>query len=283
MKKTVLFLSLCAAAVMSMTACGAGNMVGDAVSNAGNAMSQMIEDVTSTADNAITTPDEQNPANSAEVGSTMGEAYEGDTAPNRKDNKDMTAEDARAALESGNRTYLQSGAQAESLRADLAENGQHPYAVVVTCSDSRVSPEVLFQTDLGDVFVIRTAGNVVDAFAVGSVEYAVEHLETPLVIVMGHSNCGAVSAAVEGGEAPGDIAAIVEEIAPSVTQAQNEETGEKAVLDKAIALNVEHTLSQLRDSEVLSHLEEQGKVKMLGAVYNIHTGEVSFLDSAESA
>ena len=100
-------------------------------------------------------------------------------------------------------------------RVKLAE-GQHPFAVVLCCSDSRVSPEILFDQGLGDLFVIRNAGHVVDEDVLGSIEYAVEHLGTPLVVVMGHSNCGAVTSTCQGGELPGHIKSIAERIRPSL-------------------------------------------------------------------
>jgi carbonic anhydrase len=104
-------------------------------------------------------------------------------------------------------------------REDLAVNGQKPFAVIVSCSDSRVPPEILFDQALGDIFVVRVAGNVLDPVAMGSVEYGAEHLGCPLLVVMGHENCGAVKATVDGGEAPGSISAIVDKIKPSVEKA----------------------------------------------------------------
>ena len=121
--------------------------------------------------------------------------------------EEKTAINALDKLLSGNSAYVSGNINPNvdaNLREDLVTNGQHPYAVVITCSDSRVPPELIFNAGLGEVFVIRTAGNVVSDFEIGSVEYGVEHLGSPLVIVLGHTNCGAVTAAVEGGEAGGD-------------------------------------------------------------------------------
>lgn len=186
-----------------------------------------------------------------------------------------SAEEALKELKEGNEEFI-SGNTAE-LRADLAENGQAPYAVVITCSDSRVAPEVLFNTTMGEIFTIRTAGNVVDEFEIGSVEYGVEHLGAPLVVVMGHSNCGAVSAAL-GGEAEGSIQNIIDEITPSVAEAKKIETDESAVSALAENLNIQNTIQKLRTSTILSHLESEGDVKIIGAKYDIKDGSVEILE-----
>lgn len=186
-----------------------------------------------------------------------------------------SAEEALKELEEGNEEFL-SGNTAE-LRADLAENGQTPYAVVITCSDSRVAPEVLFHTTMGELFTIRTAGNVVDKFEIGSVEYGVEHLGAPLVVVMGHSNCGAVSAAISG-EAEGSIQNLIDEIAPSVAEAKKAETDESAIAAMAEDLNIQNTIQKLRTSTILSHLESEGDVKIIGAKYDIKDGSVKIME-----
>ena len=105
--------------------------------------------------------------------------------------------DIREKLREGNRRYRQTADAAR--RIDTAENGQHPYAIVVCCSDSRVIPEQIFQADVGDLFVIRVAGNVLDRHQLGSVEYAADHLHCPYVLMLGHTGCGAVHAALTGG------------------------------------------------------------------------------------
>lgn len=186
-----------------------------------------------------------------------------------------SAEEALKELEEGNEQFI-SGDTAE-LRADLQKNGQTPYAVIITCSDSRVAPEVLFNTTMGELFTIRTAGNVVDEFEIGSVEYGAEHLGAPLIVVMGHSNCGAVGAAVSG-KADGFIQNIIDEIMPSVEEARKTETDENAVSTLAEDLNIQHTIQKLRTSTILSELESEGKVKIIGAKYDIKEGTVEFLE-----
>src|SRR5947209_10905279 len=122
------------------------------------------------------------------------------------------ADEALARLMAGNRRYVlhkeQHPDQSLTRRKEL-ESGQHPFAVILGCADSRVSPEILFDQGLGDLFVIRVAGNVVDDTILASVEYAVEHLGTRLIMVLGHEKCGAVSAAIEGGKQPRHLDALV--------------------------------------------------------------------------
>lgn len=191
--------------------------------------------------------------------------------------KVTTADEALALLKQGNQNYLNPDTDA-SLREDLTTNGQHPYAVVITCSDSRVAPEILFDSKMGDIFVIRTAGNVVDAFERGSVEYGAEHLGSPLVVVLGHSNCGAVTAATETEVPGGDIKTIVDSIKPSVEEARKTTSDEVEVLNEAIKLNVKNSIAQLEKSAILEELQKEGKLKIVGAVYNITSGKVEFME-----
>lgn len=154
-------------------------------------------------------------------------------------------------------------------RTYTAENGQSPYAVVVTCSDSRVPPEHIFHADIGELFVIRTAGNVIGDFELGSIEYGAEHLGAALVVVLGHTQCGAVEAALSGG-AHGHIKAITDEIVSCLP--------ENCTPEQAERLNVQNSIDRIRASEIMQELEALGKVEIRGAIYNIATGEVEFLD-----
>jgi carbonic anhydrase len=155
--------------------------------------------------------------------------------------------------------------------------GQEPFAVIVGCSDSRVPPELLFDQGLGDLFTVRVAGNVVDPVVLGSVEYAVEHLHSPLVVVMGHEGCGAVAAAVDGGEQPGDIPAILALIAPSVQQAKSEGLTGDAELEKVTELNVRSSMDAVNASPVVSHLVQEDKLQVVGAEYRLASGKVQWL------
>jgi len=161
-------------------------------------------------------------------------------------------------------------------RVSLAE-GQEPFAVIVGCSDSRVPPELLFDQGLGEIFVARVAGNVVDPVVLGSVEYAVDHLHSSLVVVLGHQGCGAVSAAIDGGEQPGDIPAIISLIQPSVDQAKAQGLTGDAEVEKVTELNINSSLAAVNASPVVSQLVKEGKLKVVGAEYQLATGFVQWL------
>ena len=155
------------------------------------------------------------------------------------------------------------------------ETGQHPIAVILSCSDSRVPPELIFDQGLGDLFVIRVAGNVTDDVVIGSIEYAVEHLGAPLVMVVGHQNCGAVQAAMNGGEKGNHIHSFVDSIAPLVEEAKKSTADP---VDACVRLNVNRVVGELRASEpVLAEAVRASKLRIVGAYYSLHTGAVSLL------
>lgn len=161
------------------------------------------------------------------------------------------------------------------------ENHQTPFAVVVTCSDSRVAPEIIFDEGIGDLFVIRTAGNLMSDLELGSIEYAVEHLGASLVVVLGHTECGAVKAFVEGGKTCGHITQIVESLA-----AEEEEKQvllyEGKDLKACIEGNILHGVTQIRaDDPVLSEAIEHGKLTVVPMLYDVHTGKVEVLPEKE--
>jgi carbonic anhydrase len=161
-------------------------------------------------------------------------------------------------------------------RAEVAK-AQHPFAIVLGCADSRAAPELVFDRTVGDLFVVRVAGNVVDDALIGSIEYSAEHLHVPLLVVLGHERCGAVTAAVEGGEAPGHIGAFVQAIAPAVAEARNKKPGD--LVDESVRANVRLVVAQLRkQSHLLAELEHEGKLKIVGARYDLDTGEVTLVE-----
>lgn len=169
-------------------------------------------------------------------------------------------------LKKGNSAYRRTEANAapltDAVRSDTAENGQHPYAVVVACSDSRVPVEHIFSAGIGDLFVIRTAGNVLDEAGLGSVEYAVQHLNVGLVVVMGHRGCGAVAAAIEG-EAHGHLNWIVDSISGVI--------GPESDAAECERMNVDHWVNVLKAEHALE------AATIVGALYDIESGEVMFL------
>jgi carbonic anhydrase len=153
--------------------------------------------------------------------------------------------------------------------------GQKPKVVVLACSDSRVPPEILFDKSLGDLFVVREAGNVADAIGVGSIEYAVEHLGSSVLVVLGHQNCGAVTAACSGDKMPtANLQAFVDKILPAVTRAKTHAKGDELV-EAAILENVLQSAKDVvASSEVLQHFLHDGKLTVFEAVYELDSGKV---------
>ena len=160
-------------------------------------------------------------------------------------------------------------------RRTEVRNEQHPFAIILSCSDSRVPPEIIFDQGIGDLFVVRVAGNVLDNAAIGSIEYAVEHLNVKLVVVLGHERCGAVSAAVKGGEVPGHLRYLVEAIQPAVEKAK-QLSGD--LLENAVLINVKNVVAQLKSSEpIIEEFVHENKVNVVGARYDLDDGAVTFL------
>lgn len=164
--------------------------------------------------------------------------------------------------------------QSAARRTELA-SGQKPFAVVLTCADSRVAPEIYFDQGLGDIFVLRNAGNIVDDVMLGSIEYAVEHLGVTLVVVVGHSKCGAVTATVAGGEAPGHIGTIVRSIAPALAK-----VGTGHSVDEVIRENAREVAAAIGSSDpILNEAVKKGHLRVVAACYDITSGKVEFLDA----
>ena len=163
-------------------------------------------------------------------------------------------------------------------RLKLSSQGQQPFATILTCSDSRLPPELLFDQGLGDLFVARVAGNIVDPALLGSVEYAVGHLKTPLIVVLGHEKCGAVQATLESiqhHQTPhGDIAALVTAITPAVAVAE-QRPGD--LLDNTIRANAEQSLDAIKKSSELTGPLASGQLKAIAAYYSIDDGRISLI------
>lgn len=189
--------------------------------------------------------------------------------------------EANAALQKlldGNRRFAESKQihpNQDKKRRDEVSNGQKPFAVVVGCSDSRIPPEILFDQGIGDLFIIRLAGNIVDDMALGSIEYAVDHLGTCLVVVLGHSKCGAVTATAQGGEAHGHIGSIVNAIIPAIDLARGK-PGD--LVDNAIRENAKLVTANISSSKpILDKMVKEGKIAVVTAYYDIDTGLVEIL------
>ena len=187
-----------------------------------------------------------------------------------------------AELMAGNKRFVAGKPRARALvplRRKLA-SGQAPHVIVLACSDSRVAPEILFDQTLGDLFVIRTAGNVADPVALGSIEYAVDRLHSTVLVVLGHQACGAVRAACSGDKMPSkNLDAIVEKISPAVTQAKTYAKADELV-EAAIKENVRQSAKDvLANSEILREAVKSGKLKVIEAEYQLDTGRVVRLDA----
>lgn len=154
---------------------------------------------------------------------------------------------------------------------EQTKNGQKPWAIVVTCSDSRVVPEYIFDANLGDLFIIRTAGNIVDTITLGSIEYGIEHLHTPLLVVLGHEKFGAITAACKGNHCPPNIQAIVDKLKLPVHIAERD-------VEKSIKENAKAVLAEICGrSEIVRHFESGGKLKLVAMKYYFEDGRVDVL------
>lgn len=193
----------------------------------------------------------------------------------------ISADAARTRLIAGNNRYLAGKPLRldHSRRREAVAPAQMPFAIVLGCSDSRVPPEILFDQGLGDIFTVRVAGNIADDLAIGSMEYAVEHFATPLIVVLGHERCGAVTAAVDavaaGVTPPPHIASLVAAIRP-VVEASRGMPGD--AVENAIAMHVRRTVAALRASgPVLADAVERGRLQIIGAEYHLASGRVGFM------
>ncbi len=196
----------------------------------------------------------------------------------------ISADEALRLLKEGNARYvdgkLRHPHQDQARRSLTTAQGQHPLAAVLSCSDSRVPPEIIFDQGIGDLFVIRVAGNVAATDEIGSIEYTVDHLATPLVVVMGHTHCGAVSAVLDNAKLPPNIADLVEPIKPAVDKAREDNPGaaQAVLLKAAIIDNVWQAMDDmLRLSPIIREKIKGGQVKVVGALYNIDSGRVQWL------
>ncbi|HEY3296108.1 MAG TPA: carbonic anhydrase [bacterium] len=192
----------------------------------------------------------------------------------------VSREQALSELRNGNSRFVAGTPHAwaaGTAKRELLTKGQHPLACVITCSDSRVSPEILFDQSLGSVFVVRLAGNVVSPEAVGSVEYAVEHLHVPLVVVLGHSSCGAVSAALAEPDMEGPIATLINRIKPSIDAAKQKGFAGDELAGAVITENARHGAEELvHDSRAVDEAVQKGSVTVLSATYDLKTGRVAW-------
>ncbi|MEI6206808.1 MAG: carbonic anhydrase [Desulfuromonadales bacterium] len=208
----------------------------------------------------------------------------------------LSPDEALQKLMEGNRQYVENKVT-HSARSDAAARtalarSQKPYAIILSCSDSRVPPEIIFDKGLGEIFVVRVAGNVPDPIVLGSIEYAAEHLGSPLIMVLGHERCGAVKATVESkGKTTGssNIDEIVKNIAPAVKNAAKEcdackgdtkcaDTKKEEFVECVVTANARRVAANLTmQSDILTHLVHEKKLKIVAARYDLDDGIVSVL------
>jgi carbonic anhydrase len=223
------------------------------------------------------------------VSGTDVNEYVGRPAPTIDGKSALTPDEALALLQAGNAAFLADQLHfpdvSSARRLELA-NGQAPFCAYVSCSDSRVAPELLFGRGLGELFIIRNAGNTVDTVARGSIEFAVAVLGVPLLVVMGHEACGAVKAAMsvvqDNTQFPGAIGTMVEPIIPAVLASRGHDGD---ATENAVKQNVRRVVANLRNNSDPLLLEPQAKgaLKVVGAYYHLTTGKVDFFDLPEDA
>jgi carbonic anhydrase len=193
-------------------------------------------------------------------------------------------DDALQRLKEGNARFVAGTARFPTVQkeilADLAK-GQHPYATILSCSDSRVPPELIFDAGFGELFIIRVAGNVLSPEIAGSLQYAGQHLHTPLFVVLGHTNCGAIAAAIDtrlrGTRHHSRIQLLVECILPGLDDL-DPQLAPEAMLAQAVEANARWTMRQILETPEGRERQVEGRVKLVGAIYEIETGLVRFLE-----
>lgn len=189
---------------------------------------------------------------------------------NMKDN--ISAKEAMKKLVEGNQMYRNAlsnpGDISLAIREYTCENGQNPYAIILACSDSREIPEAIFSAGIGELFVIRVAGNVVDDHQLGSIEYAADHLGCRLIVVLGHNHCGAVDAAMNH-DPDGHIKFITDEISEAIGDEKDE--------FKACCLNVERSVKIISENVDMMQMEKEDGLEVVGAIYHLENGKVEFL------
>lgn len=188
----------------------------------------------------------------------------------------LAAGPALSKLKAGNARFavaaMSNPKPTRARRMETAKS-QHPFAIVVGCSDSRTGPETIFDQNIGDLFVVRTAGEVVGDYELGSIEYAVEHLGARLIVVLGHARCGAVQAALGGADAPGHVGAIVRSIRPAVLRTKETGSGQ---LVAAIKSNVDYVADKIREKAEFGALKPE--VRVVEGYYDFDSGKVEWLE-----
>lgn len=187
-----------------------------------------------------------------------------------------TTEEIIKRLKTGNEQFVKDKLTQDNLDRSTRKSlvkGQDPFAIILSCADSRVIPELIFDQGLGELFVVRVAGNIANTSTIASIEYSVAHLNTQLIVVLGHQNCGAVTAAVKGGDNGYNLNHLLAHILPAL-----EATSDDASVDEVIRKNAKLTVKELaKRSDIIASAVESGKLKIVPAYYNLETGVVDFI------
>lgn len=188
----------------------------------------------------------------------------------------MTTEQVLDRLKEGNRKFVADkldGKLQDSSRRESLTGGQEPYAIILSCADSRVVPELAFDVGLGEIFVVRVAGNIANSSSIASIEYAVAHIGSPVIVVLGHQSCGAVTAAVNGGDNGYNLNHLLSHIVPAMSASPAD-----ATVDDVVRKNAELTAAELASrSSIIQGAINSGKLKVVPAYYHLGSGEVEFL------
>lgn len=198
--------------------------------------------------------------------------------------ENLTPKDALRVLVEGNKRFMQNVKTQRNLKEQVLETsvGQYPFAVILSCIDSRVPAELVFDQGIGDIFSVRVAGNIINEDILGSMEYACKVAGSKIVVVLGHTKCGAVTAACRNVEL-GNITTLLQKIKPAVDiiRTEKEEMTDKAI-EKVSVKNVQLSIDRIRnESPILSEMEQKGEIEIVGAVYSVLSGEVEFFWNIE--
>ena len=189
----------------------------------------------------------------------------------------MNAKEVIQRLKEGNERFMSDSLERklqDQTRKTALVGGQNPYAIILSCADSRVVPELAFDSGLGEIFVVRVAGNVANSASIASIEYAVAHLGSPVIVVLGHQNCGAVTAAIQGGDNGYNLNFLLSHVTPAVVAA-----GEGAEVNDVVRVNAEMTVKELQTrSPIISEAVSNGNLTIVPAYYNLSSGKIDFLD-----
>ena len=198
----------------------------------------------------------------------------------KEEQKNMSPDEAKQMLIEGNQRFISNSPQQRSLLDEVnhSSSGQNPFATILSCIDSRISAELVFDQGVGDIFSVRIAGNIINEDILGSIEFATEVVGTKLILVLGHTSCGAIQGACNGVEL-GHLTGLLNKIQPVIKSVkQHSDLSDNQLADQVAKENVRHTMQGIRQqSPIINQLLQNNKIALLGAMYDVKTGKVEFL------